>query len=144
MLPAISIAFHVEILPRGFFWICIREQTSINFGFEPFNELRSSVDLPELPGWSAHPGFHEPGFKEVHTHIEMGNVYQTMFVLIVGVKDIDQAGIDPQGNTPVLVVFEFIRGPVFRQEARELLVFGCEESIVRRVVMSGCVQTELW
>ena len=57
----------------------------------------------------------------------MGNIYQPILVLIIGVKNIDQAGIDPQGDAPVLVVFEFIRGPVFRQEARELLVFGCEK-----------------
>ena len=43
----------------------------------------------------------EPGFKEVHAHIEMGNVYQTMLVLIIGVKGIDEAGIDPQGTAPV-------------------------------------------
>ena len=57
----------------------------------------------------------------------MGNVYQTMLVLIVDVKGIDEAGIDPQGNAPVLVVFELIRRPVFFQEASELLIFGRKE-----------------
>ena len=69
----------------------------------------------------------EPGFKEVHAHIEMGNVYQTMLVLIIGVKGIDEAGIDPQGNAPVLIVLKLIDRPVFRQEASEPRVFGCEE-----------------
>ena len=57
----------------------------------------------------------------------MSNLYQSILVLIICVKNIDQAGIDPKGDAPVFVVFELIYGPVFCQKTRELLVFGCEE-----------------
>jgi len=46
----------------------------------------------------------------------MGNIYQPILVLIIGVKNIDQAGIDPQGNAPVLVVFEFIGDQFFARK----------------------------
>ena len=89
--------------------------------------MNSGVRLTFQNSQVGQPILVEPGFKEVHAHIEMGNVYQTMLVLIIGVKGIDEAGIDPQGTAPVLVVLKLIHRPVFRQEASEPLIFGCEE-----------------
>ena len=47
---------------------------------------------------------------------------QSLTILIVGIKEVNKAGIDPQGDAPVFIILQHILGPVFGEERAEFLV----------------------